>query len=294
MLTLTGGNTYSGSTIVHGGTLQVSAGQLLSPNQYVGYAAIGTFGQSSGVNNVKRRSLPRLQRGFQRQLQPQRQRSSLRVLSTWATPASARLTNPAGRIIPAFTTSSTSATTRVPTAATTSAAPECFLGIQYVGYSGTGTFNQSGGTNSFNIGSAFISATTRVPAAATTSAVRHCFPHDLRVCGLYSGSGTLSQSSGTNTLGSLRRLYLGYNWGSSGSYNLSGSGSLSAFFEYVGMVRERHVYSIRAGRITSAASASAASLPRQQLRFQRQLHPQRRGSTFRKCRVRGRLWHRHV
>ncbi len=33
---------------------------------------------------------------------------------------------------------------------------------------------------------------------------------------------------------SQRRLYLGNNWGSSGSYNLSGSGVLSAGYEHVG------------------------------------------------------------
>ena len=48
----------------------------------------------------------------------------------------------------------------------------------------------------------------------------------------YSGTGTFTQSGGTNSI--IDALYLGYNAGSSGTYNLSGSGLLSAASEYVG------------------------------------------------------------
>ena len=50
----------------------------------------------------------------------------------------------------------------------------------------------------------------------------------------YNGTGTFTQSGGTNTISAtLRGLYLGYNPGSSGSYTLSG-GSLSSEYEFVG------------------------------------------------------------
>ncbi len=49
----------------------------------------------------------------------------------------------------------------------------------------------------------------------------------------YSGSGTFSQSDGTNSVG-YAGLYLGYNAGGSGTYNLSGSGRLSAPYEWAG------------------------------------------------------------
>jgi autotransporter-associated beta strand protein len=52
MLTLSGTNTYSGNTTVSGGSLMMSAGQLFSPIQYVGYAGIGSFAQSGGSNLV--------------------------------------------------------------------------------------------------------------------------------------------------------------------------------------------------------------------------------------------------
>ena len=50
LLILTGSNTYSGSTTVDGGTLQVSAGQLSSPIQFVGNSGTGSFVQSGGSN----------------------------------------------------------------------------------------------------------------------------------------------------------------------------------------------------------------------------------------------------
>ena len=45
-------------------------------------------------------------------------------------------------------------------------------------------------------------------------------------------SGSFTQSGGTNSVSS--DLYLGYSAGSSGTYNLSGSGLLSAPYEYIG------------------------------------------------------------
>ena len=42
----------------------------------------------------------------------------------------------------------------------------------------------------------------------------------------YSGTGSFTQSGGTNTISDY--LYLGYNSGSSGTYSLSGSGQLSS------------------------------------------------------------------
>ena len=48
----------------------------------------------------------------------------------------------------------------------------------------------------------------------------------------YSGTGTFTQSGGTNSISNY--LYLGYNAGGSGTYSLSGSGQLSAAGEYVG------------------------------------------------------------
>ncbi len=55
----------------------------------------------------------------------------------------------------------------------------------------------------------------------------------------YSGIGTFTQSGGATNSHSgiydLEALYLGYNPGSSGTYNLSGTGILSAKYEYIGL-----------------------------------------------------------
>ena len=53
----------------------------------------------------------------------------------------------------------------------------------------------------------------------------------------YSGTGSFSQSRGTNTISNRANtgtLIIGFNAGSSGTYNLSGSGLLSSNYEWVG------------------------------------------------------------
>ena len=86
----------------------------------------------------------------------------------------------------------------------------------YLGYNagGSGTYNLSG--------SGLLSART------STSAT--------------SGSGSFTQSGGTNSVGPT--LYLGYNAGSSGTYNLSGSGLLSAPDGVHRLLRHRQLHAV--------------------------------------------------
>jgi autotransporter-associated beta strand protein len=111
-----------------------------------------------------------------------------------------------------------------------SGAAQLSVGDQYVGYSGTGTFNQTGGTNStslylgYNSGS---NGTYNLSGAGQLSAGYQCVG--------YSGTGTFNQTGGTNSHTSYpTNLYLGYNSGSSGTYNLSSTAQLSAGGERVG------------------------------------------------------------
>ena len=103
---------------------------------------------------------------------------------------------------------------------------------QYVGSGGTGTFTQSGGTNTVSsnlyLGNAATdNGTYALNGPATLSATTQYVG--------YSGTGTFSQSAGTNALtNGYVSLYLGYNTTGAGSYSLSGSGSLSAYEQYVG------------------------------------------------------------
>jgi len=100
---------------------------------------------------------------------------------------------------------------------------------QYVGYSGTGSFAQSGGTNSasntlflgYNAGD---SGTYNLSDSGLLSAGLECIG--------YSGTGSFTQSGGTHSLSGY--LYLGYDSVGSGIYNLSTSGLLSAPNEYIG------------------------------------------------------------
>jgi autotransporter-associated beta strand protein len=91
---------------------------------------------------------------------------------------------------------------------------------QYVGYSGTGSFTQSGGTSSVQ-GPLYLGYNAGASGTYTLSGGSPSIPYynnnSLYVG--YSGTGAFTQSGGTNASIS---LCLGYNAGSSGAYNLNG------------------------------------------------------------------------
>ena len=94
-------------------------------------------------------------------------------------------------------------------------------GSAFVGFSGTGTFTQSGGTNNvtygnqgavylgYNVGS---NGTYSLGSSGLLSAWSETVGN--------SGTGNFTQSGGTNTIS--RNLYIGESAGSNGTYNLSG------------------------------------------------------------------------
>jgi hypothetical protein len=104
--------------------------------------------------------------------------------------------------------------------------------IQYVGFSGAGNFNQTGGTNNFD-----DSVTLGNNAGSTGT-------YTLGAGGLLtatngneyvgkSGIGNFNQTGGTNSIVSFGGLNLGYSSLSTGNYTLSG-GSLGAPNEFIG------------------------------------------------------------
>ena len=112
-----------------------------------------------------------------------------------------------------------------------------------VGYSGRGTFTQSGGTNTMNSNMSQLD----LGRYAGGSGAYNLSGSGLLSAGTeyvgYSGTGTFTQSGGTNGTSS---LYLGYNAGGSGTYNLSGlSGLSSAQFQYVGYSGTGTVHAVR-------------------------------------------------
>ena len=110
---------------------------------------------------------------------------------------------------------------------------------EYVGGNlGSGTFIQSAGTN--NIASNY--GTSLYLGYGAGSSGSYSLGNGQLLAFFeyvgYSGTATFTQSGGTNLLGYDGYLdidlFLGYNAGSKGTYNLSNSGRLSAFGEYVG------------------------------------------------------------
>ncbi len=108
-------------------------------------------------------------------------------------------------------------------------------GTESVGYSGAGSFTQSGGTNLVNsalyIGYNPGSSGTYCLAGASYLGGTRGLSWSSYVG--YSGAGSFTQSGGTNLVSGT--LYIGYNSGSSGTYQLSGTGALSnTAWEYIG------------------------------------------------------------
>ena len=103
-------------------------------------------------------------------------------------------------------------------------------GSEVVGYSGSGIFIQSGGTNT---GGLYLAYNAGSSGSYTLSGPGLLSAANCEYVG-YSGTGTFSQSGGSNEVANLSWLCLGCQPGSSGSYNLSGSGFLSASAQVVG------------------------------------------------------------
>lgn len=105
---------------------------------------------------------------------------------------------------------------------------------EYVGLSGTGTFDQTGGVH--NLGSWTLSLGCNAGSSGTYklagSGQLIINPNQREIVGDY-GTGTFDHSSGSNSM-EYGSLYLAYNPGGRGTYNLSGTGQLTVFSEYVG------------------------------------------------------------
>ena len=98
-----------------------------------------------------------------------------------------------------------------------------------IGQFGSGTFTQSGGTNTLSL-DLHLGSQTGSSGSYNLSGTGALSASE-EFIGLY-GNGTFTQSGGTNTVRS--ELYLGYRVGISGSYTLSGTGELSAPVENIG------------------------------------------------------------
>ncbi|MBU1055378.1 MAG: hypothetical protein KKC46_16390 [Proteobacteria bacterium] len=99
---------------------------------------------------------------------------------------------------------------------------------EYIGYDGTGTFNQAGGTN--EVSSIYIGHQSGGNGTYKLNGTGVLSTTDFEVIG-YDGTGVFTQTGGNNKT---TYLHIGSKSGSTGTYELSGKGSLSAYREFVG------------------------------------------------------------
>jgi autotransporter-associated beta strand protein len=105
----------------------------------------------------------------------------------------------------------------------------CYVwGMLYIGDSGTGTFTQTGGTNSINL-SLTLGSNSGSSGTYILSDTGQLSANSLEIIG-GNGTGTFTQTGGTNNAS----IVVGSNGGSSGTYNLSGTGQLYADTEKIG------------------------------------------------------------
>jgi autotransporter-associated beta strand protein len=109
---------------------------------------------------------------------------------------------------------------------------------EYIGYRGTGSFTQSGGTNNvsvdYGVDGNFLNENSLYVGYFSSGTYTLSNSGLLTAPGEYigySGMGSFTQSGGTNNIGP-DGLYLGY--GGSGTYTLSSSGLLTGSAEYIG------------------------------------------------------------
>ena len=103
--------------------------------------------------------------------------------------------------------------------------------VEYIGYSGTGAFSQSGVASKNTVGASGLFLGYDTGSNGTYTLRDGALAAPKEYIG-YSGTGTFDQRGGTNTVGA-SGLYLGYNLGSTGTYTLQ-DGSLTAPVEYIG------------------------------------------------------------
>ena len=171
------------------GSVQMSAGNLSSEDEYLGFANPGSFVQSGGTNNSPGGSLS-LYLGY-----------NANSLGTYSLGGS-------GLLVP---------------------------GELYVGYNGTGIFNQSGGTNA---GTTFGGGQVGI------------------LVGYGSGSSGTYNLSGSGVVSALQDEYVGYNAGSRGSFQQTG-GSNSADGLFIGT---GGTYTLSGGTLQITAKLTSASV----------------------------------
>ena len=229
------------------GTIQISGGGLSASYEYVGYSGTGTFTQSGGTNNASSSAYTGLYLGYSGNsssgnynlfgpslLSAYAEYIGNVGAGTFYESGGANMVGNGGLTLGYANTSSSGK--YILSGSGLLSAPN-----ENVGDSGPGTFAQSGGTNNIGSNGTLYLATGYVAPTGSYDLGGSGRLSAYDECVGYSGTGTFTQSGGTNDVSSTNAaIYLGGSLGgspiSSGNYNLSGSGFLAAYNEYVGYV----------------------------------------------------------
>jgi autotransporter-associated beta strand protein len=250
LLTLSGLNTLAGNLTVDGGTLQMPNGSLASPTQYVGYSGTGTLLQSGGVNAIGGI-------GGQLYLGHTSISSGTYYLNGgslscenaeyvgYSGTGSFAQSGGAHSVSSNLYLGYNSASNGTYNLSNLNGASQLSASNEYIGYSGTGSFTQTGGTNSVtaggepgeNIGLVLGSNRGSSGTYNLTGGSLFCGGPETGGSEIIGGLGTgnFAQSGGTNALfANASNLIIANYDGSNGTYNLTGSGLLSPQREFIG------------------------------------------------------------
>jgi T5SS/PEP-CTERM-associated repeat protein len=127
---------------------------------------------------------------------------------------------------------------------------------EYVGFSGTGTFNHTGGSHTVNAsaGGSLFSVGHNAGSTGTynLSGTGTLSTATSQVIG-YAGIGTFNQSGGTNTINPGHALLVGYDPGSIGNYTISNTGVVSIISgnQYIGRAGAGTLSILSGGTVSS-------------------------------------------
>jgi hypothetical protein len=218
-------------------TLSMSANNLTSNNEWIGYSGRGTFEQSGGTNTIAvgTGSFNFLDIGVFAGSKGTYNLSGTGSLVVDTieyvgdvgtgvfnqTGGTNSITGPTPNLYLGYNVSGTGGTYNL-----SGGALSTIEGLEAVGYKSVGTFNQSGGTNDANYLSVGENATGTYTLSGGTLSLIH-----YESIG-HAAAGTFNHTGGTNNAG--YEFDLGGLAGSSGTYSLSGTGILTASTEYIG------------------------------------------------------------
>jgi fibronectin-binding autotransporter adhesin len=129
---------------------------------------------------------------------------------------------------------------------------------EYVGYQGTGYFNQSGGTNT--VGGLYLSVGDQAGGNGTYSLSGTGSVTTPEIDVAYKGTGNFNQSGGTVTItGNNSALYVGNDSGSNGAYTLSGTGTLNVSTGTGNNANEEYVGNYGTGQFNQSGGTNSAA-----------------------------------